>query len=127
MSRSWSTDDARDLYSVAHWSEGYFDVGRNGHVLVRPHGAAGPALDLPDVVEAARGLGARLPLLVRFADILNDRRERLQGAFAKAMQEWDYAGGYTGVYPIKVNQQKSVAGELAPASAGFGLSRLSPS
>ncbi len=122
MSRSWSTDDARDLYSVAHWSEGYFDVGRNGHVLVRPHGAAGPALDLPDVVEAARGLGARLPLLVRFADILNDRRERLQGAFAKAMQEWDYAGGYTGIYPIKVNQQKSVAGELATGiGEGFGL------
>ncbi|HNR91472.1 MAG TPA: biosynthetic arginine decarboxylase [Dokdonella sp.] len=122
MSRSWSTDDARDLYSVAHWSEGYFDVGANGHIIVRPRGEAGQALDLPEVVAAARAQGARLPLLVRFADILNDRRERLQRAFAKAMAEWDYSGGYTGIYPIKVNQQKNVAGELAASvGEGFGL------
>ncbi len=122
MSRSWSTDDARKLYSIAHWSEGYFDVGANGHIVVRPRGEGGPTLDLPDVVAAARTKGARLPLLVRFADILNDRRERLRDAFAKAMAAWDYAGGYTGIYPIKVNQQKNVAGELATGiGPAFGL------
>ena len=122
MSRSWSIDDARELYSIAHWSEGYFDVGANGHVVVRPRGADGPTLDLPDVVAAARTKGARLPLLVRFADILNDRRERLREAFAKAMAAWDYDGGYTGIYPIKVNQQKNVAGELATGiGPAFGL------
>src|SRR5690606_29809297 len=43
-------------------------------------------------------------------------------AFAKAMNDWDYAGGYTAIYPIKVNQQKNVAGELAAGGgAGFGL------
>ena len=122
MSRSWSTDDARDLYSVAHWSEGYFDVGTNGHVIVRPRGEDGPSLDLPDVLATARTKGARLPLLLRFPDILDDRRERLQRAFAKAMAEWDYTGGYTGIYPIKVNQQKNVAGELARhVGERFGL------
>src|SRR5690606_12634625 len=36
--------------------------------------------------------------------------------------EWDYAGGYTAVYPIKVNQHRSVAGTLASHhGAGFGL------
>ena len=66
--------------------------------------------------------GSRLPLLVRFADILRHRLARLQGAFAQAMREWDYAGGYTAVYPVKVNQQKGVAGELARAGGdGFGL------
>lgn len=38
------------------------------------------------------------------------------------MQEWDYAGGYTAVYPIKVNQHAGVAGTLAAhAGEGFGL------
>ena len=64
----------------------------------------------------------RLPLLVRFSDILRDRLARLQSAFAKAMREWDYPGGYTAIYPIKVNQQKGVAGELAASGGeGFGL------
>jgi len=118
----WNADAARHTWAVPHWSEGYFDVGDDGDLLVRPRGSGGPTLSLPALVEAARGKGSRLPLLVRFADILNDRRARLQRAFAKAMTEWDYAGGYTAIYPIKVNQQKNVAGELAANGAeGFGL------
>lgn len=118
----WSVDEARHTWAVPHWSEGYFDVGANGDLLVRPRGAEGPTLSLPAIVEAARAQGSRLPLLVRFADILNDRRMRLQRAFAEAMREWDYAGGYTAIYPIKVNQQKNVAGELAAnGTDGFGL------
>ena len=118
----WNADEARHTWAVPHWSEGYFDVADNGDLLVRPRGAGGPALSLPAIVENARAQGSRLPLLVRFADILNDRRTRLQRAFANAMTAWDYAGGYTLIYPIKVNQQKNVAGELAAsAAAGFGL------
>jgi len=118
----WSTEQARHTWAVPHWSEGYFDVGDDGDLLVRPRGPAGPTLSLPAIVAAAREKGSRLPLLVRFADILNDRRARLQRAFAKAMDEWDYAAGYTAIFPIKVNQQKNVAGELAASGgAGFGL------
>ncbi len=119
---SWTTDDARAQYAIAHWGEGYFDVAEGGDLSVRPLGADGPAFSLPAIVDAARAKGSRLPLLVRFADILRHRLSRLQGAFAKAMQEWDYAGGYSAVYPVKVNQQKGVAGELAQAGGeGFGL------
>ncbi|MFZ1392876.1 MAG: arginine decarboxylase, partial [Dokdonella sp.] len=122
MSKSWTTDDARHTYAIANWGEGYFDVGVDGAILVKPRAADGPAVSLPAVVEAARALGSRMPLLVRFGDILNDRRARLQAAFAKVMADWDYAGGYTSIYPIKVNQQKNVAGELASGGGdGFGL------
>ena len=89
---------------------------------MRPRREDGPEIALPAVVAAAQAQGSRLPLLVRFSDILRDRLERLQAAFAKAMREWDYPGGYTAIYPIKVNQQKGVAGELAASGGeGFGL------
>jgi arginine decarboxylase len=118
----WTADEARHTWAVPHWSEGYFDVGDDGDLLVRPRRGDGPALSLPAIVDAACAQGSRLPLLVRFADILQDRRARLQRAFAKAMSDWDYAGGYTLIYPIKVNQQNNVAGELAGnATTGFGL------
>ena len=122
MSKPWSVDDARHAYAVAHWGDGYVDVAETGDMAIRPRGARGPALSLPAIVERARAEGLRLPLLVRFPDILADRLARLQGAFAKAIGEWNYAGGYTAIYPIKVNQQRGVAGELVAAGAeGFGL------
>src|SRR5258707_15707976 len=103
MTTLWNADAARAQYAIAHWGENYFDVDAGGHLLVRPRGADGTSLALPEIVDAACAQGARLPLLVRFADILRHRLARLQGAFAQAMAEAAYAGGYTAVYPIKVN------------------------
>ena len=118
----WSPDRARRAYSIPHWSEGYFDVDGTGRMVVRPRGADGPAIALPDAVEAAREGGSRLPLLLRFPEILGNRLGRLQSAFADAMAEWEYPGGYTAVYPIKVNQHAAVAGTLARHGGdGFGL------
>ncbi len=122
MSQAWSIDRARHTYSVAHWSEGYVDIDEAGQVVVRPRGPGGPAVALTEVVDQAKQRGLKLPLLVRFADILGDKLGRLQQAFARAMADYDYSGHYTAVYPIKVNQQFSVAGELvARGATGFGL------
>ena len=122
MSKHWNIDAARHTYAVPHWGDGYVDIDDAGHIVMRPKGATGPALSLPAIVDRARSEGLRLPLLVRFPDILADRLKRLQDAFAKAIGEWNYAGGYTAVYPIKVNQQRGVAGELVAAGEhGFGL------
>ena len=119
---AFTLDDARRTYSLPYWGEGYFDIDGAGRLVVRPDRDAAREVALADVVEQARGQGLKLPLLVRFADILGDRLAHMQAAFAKAMDSYDYSGGYTAVYPIKVNQHLSVAGELvARAGQGFGL------
>ncbi|HUA79706.1 MAG TPA: biosynthetic arginine decarboxylase [Dyella sp.] len=122
MANAWNIDAARHTYAVPYWGDGYVDINDAGHMVIRPRGPSGPGFSLPEIVERARGEGLRLPLLVRFPDILADRLARLQGAFAKAIGEWNYGGGYTAVYPIKVNQQRGVVAELVAAGAhGFGL------
>ena len=122
MTTTWNADAARAQYAIAHWGENYFDVDAQGRLTVCPRGSHGPVLALPEIVDAACAQGARLPLLVRFADILTHRLARLQGAFAQAMRECDYAGGYSAVYPVKVNQQHGVVSELARAgNDGFGM------
>jgi arginine decarboxylase len=122
MSTSWSVDDARLLYAVPYWSDGYVDIDARGGIVMRPRGAQGPSLSLPQIVGQAKAQGLRLPLLVRFPDILADRLKRMQGAFARAIDETGYAGGYTAIFPIKVNQQRGVVQELVAAgSQGFGL------
>ncbi|QJQ94982.1 MULTISPECIES: biosynthetic arginine decarboxylase [Halomonadaceae] len=105
---------ARRTYNIDQWGSGYFDVDDSGHTVVRPLGseAEGPALPLDELVEQVREAGLRLPLLVRFTDILHDRVEQLCAAFDAAMAEERYDGGYTAVYPIKVNQQRRVVEEI---------------
>src|SRR5690606_33914368 len=117
-----SPEHARKTYSIPHWSEGYVDVDAAGRVVVRPLGEAGIAVPLAEIVDKAIERGAKLPLLVRFPDILGDRLRRLQAAFAQAQAASGYGGGYTAVYPIKVNQHAAVAGTLASHQGeGFGL------
>lgn len=118
----WPIDLARKTYSIPHWADGYFDIDARGRIAVRPRGAGGPEFALPEIVDAALAQGGNLPLLVRFPDILGHRLGKLQAAFAQAQSDWGYAGGYTAVYPIKVNQHAGVAGTLATHHGeGFGL------
>jgi arginine decarboxylase len=103
----WTAAQARDLYNVPHWGEGYFDVAANGHLLVRP-ARNGTAIDLYELTRSLPQQGLELPVLLRFTDILRDRVDALTGAFGGVIRDLGYAGGYTAVYPIKVNQQKDV-------------------
>lgn len=118
----WDIDRARHTYSIAHWSEGYVDIGPDGQLCMQPFGVSTTKIALAEVIQHAERGGLKLPLLLRFIDILADKRQRMQQAFMRAMQANHYHGRYTAVYPIKVNQNRSVAGELAASGdENFGL------
>ncbi|MBZ0070819.1 MAG: biosynthetic arginine decarboxylase [Gammaproteobacteria bacterium] len=109
----WTLDQARDTYSLEHWGGGYFDVNGRGHLSARPRRTpASPSIDLYELARTCRDQGLTLPVLVRFNDILHDRVDTLYGAFAQARETVGYDGRYTAVYPIKVNQQRSVVAEI---------------
>jgi arginine decarboxylase len=101
----------RRLYGISRWSDGYFDIGKRGRLQVRPF-RNGAEIDLVDLVRRARLAGLSPPILFRFTDILRDRLDRLHTAFRKAMADREYDGRYRVVYPIKVNQQRSVVDTL---------------
>ncbi len=118
----WSIDQARETYSVAHWSDGYFDVGPEGHVLAYPAGRGGGAVDLRGLAAELRAQGLATPVLVRFPDILRHRLDRLCQVFSDAMRAHDYQAAYNPVYPIKVNQQRTVVEQiLAHGDGRVGL------
>ncbi len=108
----WTVGDAADLYQVPTWSQGYFTVGRTGHLMVHPDAAPGREIDLFDVVEGLATRGIHAPVLIRFSDILAHRLHRLHDAFEAAIRENGYRGRYIAVYPIKVNQQRPVVEEV---------------
>jgi len=111
VNSSWTVDQARSLYRVATWGDGYFGINDAGHAEVRPALDA-PAIDMDTLTDEIQASGLRLPVLVRFTDILGDRLTRLCDAFEGAREKHAYSGRYTVVYPVKVNQQRSVVEQL---------------
>ena len=119
----WSVADSAALYGLDRWGDPYFTVNGRGHVVVHPQGKQGGSLDLVELVQGLQGRNLGLPLLLRFDDILEDRLERLHGAFERAMEHYGYSGTYQGVFPVKCNQQRHVVEELVESGKRwhFGL------
>lgn len=120
---AWTIQDARTLYNVDRWGAQYFDINEEGRVFAKPLQEAGAAVDLSDVIAEAKSRGLKLPLLIRFQDILRHRVETINQAFLASMAEYGYKGKYRGVFPIKVNQLREVVEEILDAGKPykFGL------
>jgi arginine decarboxylase len=120
----WSIASARAVYNIDGWGIGFFDINEAGHVVVRPdREKTDRELDLFELANDLEEQGVGLPLLLRFSDILRSRIESLNDKFMRAREEYGYQGGYTTVYPIKVNQQRHVVEEIVEfgKAAGVGL------
>jgi arginine decarboxylase len=120
---AWTVEESEALYHIRGWGEPYFSVSAAGHVIVAPKGDRGGSLDLFDLVNALKQRDIHLPLLIRFADILEDRIERLNACFAKAIARYNYPGAYRGVFPIKCNQHRHLVEDLVQFGKAhqFGL------
>jgi arginine decarboxylase len=118
----WSIEAAKQLYNIDGWGAGFFDVNNAGHVVVRPD-LEHPEheLDLFDMVSDLEEQGVQLPVLLRFSDILRSRLDALTQRFMNAREEFNYAGGYTTVFPIKVNQQRHVVEEIVEFGSRHGV------
>jgi arginine decarboxylase len=119
----WGPADAADLYEVSRWGNGYFSVGPNGHLLVHPDKNPTKSIDLKALVDRLQVRGIDLPILLRFAEILEHRLGEIHGVFATAIRDNGYQGRYCCVYPVKVNQQRQVVEEVLRFGRryGFGL------
>ncbi|MEO7736119.1 MAG: hypothetical protein ABIY55_34495, partial [Kofleriaceae bacterium] len=126
--RRWTAADANDTYNIPRWGCGYFGVNDQGNLIVTPRPLVDPAvapatptivqlgapgaIDMKELIDELLERGIQLPILLRFSDILRARIELLCGAFNGAIREYGYGGQYRGVYPIKVNQNRTVVEEI---------------
>jgi arginine decarboxylase len=109
---AWTIEDSERLYRIQGWGDPYFSINAAGHVTVSPRGDRGGSLDLFQLVSALTQRNIGLPMLLRFSDILEDRIERLNACFARAIARYGYAGSYRGVFPVKCNQQRHLLEDL---------------
>jgi arginine decarboxylase len=128
--RRWTASDANDTYNIPRWGCGYFGVNDAGNLIVTPTAEAATPnvtdavttvsvaaskvgqIDMKELIDELVARGIQLPILLRFSDILRARIALLCGAFNNAIREYGYQGQYRGVYPIKVNQNRTVVEEI---------------
>jgi arginine decarboxylase len=112
-----------ETYGIENWGAGYFDVNRKGHLIVRPAEGDSRSADLKEIIEDLAGRGITTPILVRFPQLVAAQVRKLQRAFSKSIREYDYQGAHMCVYPMKVNQQRSVVEEYLREGSryDFGL------
>ncbi|KYG67027.1 arginine decarboxylase [Bdellovibrio bacteriovorus] len=118
---NWSPEKSAALYGINNWGNGYFRINGAGNVSVTPMGASGPSVDLYELTQDLLDRGIRVPIMIRFPEIIKSRVELLNGCFQKAFADHGYKGNYCGVYPIKVNQQRHLVQELVKYGKGFKM------
>ena len=119
--RHWKLADSAEMYGVKNWGKGYFGVNKLGHVTVHPTKRPDEVIDLKLLIDELREQDYHVPILIRFADILRHRVAEIAGAFHAAIEEYGYQGGYSCVYPIKVNQQRHVVEEFLDYGRPFNF------
>jgi len=117
----WTVDDAVSHYMIDRWGGGYFNVDKEGRVVVAPLQENGGTIPIIDVLREALDQGLHSPLVIRFQDLLRHRVVGLNEAFARAIAESNFQGLYRGVFPIKVNQLREVVEEILDAGQPYHM------
>jgi len=121
MGNEWTIANSAELYGINQWGQGYFRINEKGNVAIYPFQDAQRHIDLYELTEDLRDRGIRVPIMIRFPDIIRARIELINQCFLTAFQEHGYKGKYRGVYPIKVNQQHQLVEELIRYGRNYGL------
>ncbi len=111
---TWSAAQSAEMYGINDWGAGYFELSGQGDVMVKvPFNGTDVRVSIPEILSGIRQRGLPLPLLLRIENVLDAQIQKLNEAFATAINKLDYQGQYRGVFPIKVNQQAQVVEEIA--------------
>ncbi len=103
------------VYGVENWGAGYFGVSEQGCLTVHPTRNPLMGVELISLLQTLvqRKVGA--PYLLRFPQILDTQIKEFHEAFRNSIAEYNYGARHRGVYPMKVNQKRSVVERLLEA------------
>lgn len=98
-------DEAKERYGIDQWGAGYFSIDKKGEVICYPDDSKTP-IPLPAIVEKAKAIGIRTPMIIRFPQIVKSQLQKMHAAFSSSIAEFSYKGSHFGVFPFKVNQRR---------------------
>jgi arginine decarboxylase len=119
--KPYALENSLKRYGGDKWGQGFIAVNGEGHIEFRAPGL--PDVDLHKLVLMLRERGVHTPLVVRFPSMIVASMQRLHDAFVAAAKELEFGGRHVGMYPLKVNQRRSVVETVVQAreQCGYGL------
>ncbi|EDM78148.1 arginine decarboxylase [Plesiocystis pacifica SIR-1] len=119
--KTWALENSLKRYGADKWGQGFLAV--NGEGCLTFKAPALPELDLQRVAMVLRERGVHSPFVLRFPGMIVAAMERLHRAFELAAEENEYQGEHMGMYPLKVNQRRSVVETVVAARerCAYGL------
>lgn len=103
------------IYGVDNWGGGYFDVSEQGYLTVHPTKNPLMGVEIFTLVQILAQRKVKPPFLLRFPQILDTQIKELHEAFRNSIAEYNYEAKHRGVFPMKVNQKRSVVERLMAA------------
>ena len=103
------------IYGVDNWGGSYFDVSEQGCLTVHPTKNPLMGVEIIALVQSLLQRKVPPPYLLRFPQILDTQIKELHEAFRNSIAEYNYTARHRGVFPMKVNQKRSVVERLMAA------------
>ena len=116
-------DKTLETYGIDNWGADYFGINKKGNLIVRAPENEALTADIKEIVDDLQKRGVSAPVLLRFPQLLFGQIRKLQIAFRKSIKEFEYEGDHLCVFPMKVNQNRSVIEEYLREGSryNFGL------
>ncbi len=121
MTKITSLEQAVQTYGVEHWGAGYFGINKQGHLIVRVSKDDSRVADVKEIVDHLVGENkVRLPILLRFPQLIASQVRALRDSFLQASREFGYSAPHLAVYPMKVNQRREVVEAFLQEGRKYG-------
>jgi arginine decarboxylase len=105
-------EETMQTYGIENWGAGFFDVNKKGNLIVRPAEGDTAVADVKEIVDDLLRRGVKLPIILRFPQLLSHQVRKLYTSFQNSIKEYDYKGAHLGVFPMKVNPRRDVLEEV---------------
>jgi len=103
------------IYGVENWGAGYFGVSEQGCLTVHPTRNPLMGVEVNSLIQTLVQRKIPSPFLFRFPQILDSQIKEFHEAFRNSIAEFNYGAKHRGVFPMKVNQKRSVVERLMAA------------
>ncbi|NWG12580.1 MAG: biosynthetic arginine decarboxylase [Acidobacteria bacterium] len=100
------------IYGVSNWGAGYFGVSEQGCLTVHPTRNPLVGVEVAALIQTLVQRKVSFPALLRFPQILDTQIKEFHEAFRNSIAEFNYPAKHRGVFPMKVNQRRSVVERL---------------
>ncbi|KXK03366.1 MAG: arginine decarboxylase [Acidobacteria bacterium OLB17] len=116
-------DKTLETYGIDNWGADYFGINKKGNLIVRAPENEALTADIKEIIDDLQKRGVNAPVLLRFPQLIFGQIRKLQVAFRKSIKEFEYEGDHLCVFPMKVNQNRSVIEEYLREGSryNFGL------